>query len=181
MARKLCEFCGTRTATSHNRGNISIQACQPCETEADWENTHSDHGHEDPTTMDFSQMSELEDCWICKPELNEASAAYVKPERKGHHSPRRPQINHRACSHAQTPLARRTCRKAFWAAKAEQEATPAPVLTAQYEGLVTWEDDKGKTHTGTIIKDLGKGCVKVNIAGSKLGRIVAFARLRIAD
>lgn len=171
MARKLCEFCNTRTATSQNRGNISISACEPCETEAGWENSHSDGQCEG---------TEGGKCWICLPELNRASAEYVKPERKGHHSPRRPQINHRACSHAQTPLARRACRKAFWAAQATEQA-PAPVLTAQYAGLVSWEDDKGKTHTGTIIKDLGKGCVKIKLDGSKLGRIVAFARLRIAQ
>lgn len=31
---------------------------------------------------------------------------------------RRPQLNHKGCDHAQTPLGRRTCRKAHWAAKA---------------------------------------------------------------
>jgi hypothetical protein len=170
MARKLCEFCNTRPATSQNRGNISIQACEPCETEAGFENEHAD-----------GQCGGVEGgrCWICLPELNEAQATYVKQERKGHHSPRRPQINHRACSHAQTPLARRACRKAFWAAKAQE--APAPVLTATYEGLVEWDGKGGKVHQGNIIRDLGAGKMLVRTASQRPTPVrVAFAALRIA-
>jgi hypothetical protein len=173
MARKLCEFCNTRPSTSQNRGSISIQACEPCETEAGFENEHAD-----------GQCGGVEGgkCWICLPELNRAQATYVKPERKGHRSPRRPQINHRACSHAQTPSARRECRKAFWAAKAEQatEAPAAPVLHAAYIGLVEWDGARNKTHQGFIIRDLGAGKLLVRTNSKRPTPVrVAFSALRL--
>jgi hypothetical protein len=172
MARKICNVCNARPQDREFNGQ-----CEPCWTEGGWENEHNDRGHSETNTHS--------DCWICHPELNRAQVTYVKQERKGHHSPRRPQINHRACNHAQTPKARRECRKAYWAAdssttKDEVPAAAAPVLTAQYTGLVTWEDSKGKTCTGRIAKDLGKGVLKIDVAGSKRGRMVAFARLSIA-
>lgn len=183
MARKLCTCCNVRaeyTGGGDDPAPRSSHMCNPCYTEGGYENMHNDEGH---TTEEPKKG-----CWICHPELNLAQATYVKQTREGHHSPRRPQINHRACDHAQTPLARRTCRKLYWAKAAMETAdaqgtgplAAAPVLTAQYTGLVTWEDDKGKTWTGTIAKDLGKGCVRIHIEGRKLGRIVAFTRLRIA-
>lgn len=94
-------------------------------------------------------------------------------------SPRRPQINHRACAHAQTPKARRECRKAFWAAKAQEQE--AQVLTAQYAGLVEWDGAKGKTHRGVIIRDLGAGKMLVRTTSHRPTPVrVAFAALRIA-
>lgn len=89
---------------------------------------------------------------------------------------RRPQINHKACDHAQTPKARRECRKAFWTAKAEQ--APAPVLTAQYEGLVGWTSGKGREMRGNIAKDLGTGRVQVRTATGRVVQ-VAFTSLRL--
>jgi hypothetical protein len=165
MARKLCEFCNTRPATSQNRGSISISACEPCETEAGYENEHSD-----------GKCGGVEGgrCWICLPELNRAQATYVKQERKGHHSPRRPQINHRACSHAQTPLARRTCRKAFWAAKATEQAAPVTMVGK----AVTWVGSTDKVLGGIVIKELEGGKVMVrSIKGTPVR--VAAEKLRL--
>ena len=163
MARKLCTTCNNRPANSQYNGN-----CEPCDTEGGWENEHSDRGHNETNTDP--------NCWLCHPELNRAKDTYVKQERKGHHSPRRPQINHKACSHAQNPKARRECRKAFWAAKAEQAEAP---LTAQYTGVVAWDDMRGAGRQGLIHKDLGGG--KLQVRTAKGGYVtVAFASLRKA-
>lgn len=117
MARKICTVCNARpqyTGGGDDPAPSGSKMCNPCYTEGGWENTHSDEGHEDGGNLH-------EPCWICVPELNLAQKPYIKKETKGHHSPRRPQINHRACQHAQTPKARRDCRTAFWAAKATAE------------------------------------------------------------
>lgn len=172
MARKLCETCNTRPADREYNGS-----CEACWTEGGWENEHSDRGH-DETNKDSN-------CWFCYPELNRAQVTYVKQERKGHHSPRRPQINHRACSHAQTPKARRECRKAYWAAdssttKDEVPAAAAPVLHAAYIGLVEWDGARNKTHQGFIIRDLGAGKLLVRTNSKRPTPVrVAFSALRL--
>lgn len=120
--RQVCEFCKVRPATSQERGSISITACQPCEDFAGWENSHAD-GH--PFEVDAAA------CWICHPELDESAADYTP--RKGHHSPRRPQINHKACQHAQTPAARRECRKAYWLKQAVIQQENLEALAAANE------------------------------------------------
>lgn len=122
MARKLCSLCETRPVGS-GQGDDPEHArrmgyCAPCMTEAEHENTHNDYGHKDPECVakGYDYQSNLDQCWMCHPELNLAKETYVKRERKGHHSPRRQQINHRTqCQHAQTPAARRECREAHWA------------------------------------------------------------------
>jgi hypothetical protein len=140
MARKICSLCNTRPVGSgpgHDQAHAtSMGYCNPCLTEADCENGHSDYGHDaiaefekdgDITHIEGFTADQLEleqqrmdECWVCHPELNAAQGTYVKQERKGHHSPRRQQINHRACKHAQTPKARRDCRNAYWAAQAKK-------------------------------------------------------------
>jgi len=173
MARKLCIVCKTRNGQTGQGQDVEqsdyADQCNYCFTEGGHENTHSDNGH--------NEDEPVEGCWICHPEINLAlSPAAAKAPRKGHHSPRRPQINHKACGHAPTPKARRECRKAFWAAKAEQ--APAPVLTAQYEGLVEWDSMRGGTRQGFIAKDLGGG--RLQVRTSKGGYVtVAFASLRL--
>lgn len=143
--RKLCTLCKLRAPGTGN-GTDPDQArrmgyCTPCLTEAEWDNTHSDYGHDSHNDA----TPEKDSCWVCHPELNEAAKDYVKPERVGHSSPRRPQIDHKACKHVQTPKARRACRKAAWsaseaaakvsfyrpeeAAKAVQAIQPKPELS----------------------------------------------------
>lgn len=140
MARKLCSICKLRTVgTGGGRDLQQARAmgyCGPCMDEADWENVHNDDDHEGvlrgdvvwgmtthKTKAEFTKWMnerkvETKDCWVCHPELNLATDRTPKAERKGHRSPRRPQMNHRACNHPQTPKARRECRNAFWKAQA---------------------------------------------------------------
>lgn len=90
--------------------------CFPCGDEGQMDIAHT-NGHEN--------ISE-EDCWYCHPEKNEATKpAKAKKVVKGHHSPRRPQLNHKGCKHAALPGARRACREAFWLAEAAKAAQPA--------------------------------------------------------
>lgn len=88
MARsKLCTMkdCSRPADKASPEGRL----CIPCLTEAEWENTHSDNAHDEITkgaegTFEGQTDSlgySIEACWICHPELNEASATY-KP-RKG--------------------------------------------------------------------------------------------------
>lgn len=128
MSRKLCTVCNTRPVgygTNGDQAHAQRQGmCTPCLEEAGWENTHNDYGH-DETSEHMVQAGSneaghrVEGCWICFPELNDAQKTYVKRERTGHQSPRRTQLNHRFCLHAQTPKARRDCRNAFWATGTE--------------------------------------------------------------
>lgn len=184
MARKLCIACNIRAAQTGSGYDVEQSPhgdlCNYCFTEGGFENEHSDNGHDED--------NKGAGCWLCHPELNLAKNAPAKGTRKGHHSPRRPQINHKACQHAQTPAARRECRKAYWAGQAviQQEnleamaAAHAPMLTAQYSGLVSWDGAKGRVLTGTIVKDLGAGKLQVRTAKGAL-RQVAFTALRLAS
>lgn len=69
--RKVCSICGKR-AVGTGRGSDpdtarSMGYCAPCLEEGEWENTHSDNGHEGNPDAAYT-----DDCWICHPELNEA-------------------------------------------------------------------------------------------------------------
>lgn len=84
MSKRTCEICNTRPAMSavekRERG-VNFPYCAPCMDEADWENEHSDDGHEDLSqitdTSSRGMVAErTQKCWICHPELNEASASY---------------------------------------------------------------------------------------------------------
>ena len=90
MSQKRCNVCQTRPATPESPEG---QLCQPCLTEAGWENTHSDWDHEGYRSWtlkntNFKTRKELQAaieevavettaCWICHPELNEAKAEYT--------------------------------------------------------------------------------------------------------
>lgn len=126
MARKLCTICNSRPVghgTNGDQGHaISMGYCTPCLTEAEWENTHSDYSHEDPECVakGYDEQSELDKCWECHPELNEARREYTPRIRRqpASTSPRRQQLDHKhQCKHPQTPAARRACREAHWAAQ----------------------------------------------------------------
>lgn len=128
MARKICNVCNARPVGYGTNGDQrqaqSMDLCTPCYEEGGWENTHSDFAHDAEAEHMVQQGNNeaghrVEGCWICFPELNDAQKPYVKRERKGHQSPRRTQLNHRYCLHAQTPKARRDCRNAFWATGTE--------------------------------------------------------------
>jgi hypothetical protein len=88
QAKGRCEMGCGRPANSE-----MPHLCIPCYTEAGWENTHSDQGHEGFEALTVKQTNfrtkaaleewkaevrkEIEGCWICRPELNKASAEYV--------------------------------------------------------------------------------------------------------
>jgi hypothetical protein len=145
-SRKLCELCQLRPVGYGTNGDqqhaTHMGYCTPCLTEAEWENVHSDYGHEDPECVakGYDTEQELAECWTCHPELNEAQREYEPRQRKASaQGTRRQQLNHRTqCKHAQTPAARRACREAYWAADSsttrdEAPAAPQPVKAPKLE------------------------------------------------
>jgi hypothetical protein len=111
MAKKLCIICGRRNATSANGPDMN-DMCDPCYTEAGWENTHSDGGHDEINAGTYVNADEkiyMDNCWICHPELNKALAevktGHTNTVAKSYHS-------HAKCTHPTTPKARAACRKA---------------------------------------------------------------------
>lgn len=84
---KLCSICNKRPVGS-GQGTDPRHAkvmgyCAPCLEEAEWENTHSDEGHEAINAgRDIAPGVEMTGCWICHPELNAASDDYVAPTRR---------------------------------------------------------------------------------------------------
>lgn len=167
-ARKLCTICNLRPrATADQRKaqgmNSDMHYCVPCFEEAEWENTHSDNAHEQELTLAntlFTKQDELDKwleeranemdaCWICQPELNQASAEYTP--KAGHHSPRRKQINHKACQHPQTPIMRRKCRDQYHAGK----------------GLLVVLPAQPASPTLTVVPAKGQGTTKATTAAPK--------------
>lgn len=72
MAANKCRFCNIRPVSRNDADARMLELCGLCSTEADWENLHSDDSHGvDPDNETF------EGCWICFPELNQASENYV--------------------------------------------------------------------------------------------------------
>lgn len=91
--KKPCGICKTRPVSNSQELPLGIKGtmCIPCYDESGWENTHSDQGHdriaaaiianEVLSDTDQAEVDVMAACWICRPELNEASATYVP--RKG--------------------------------------------------------------------------------------------------
>lgn len=227
-ARKLCSLCVAlkrptpRPVAPKDRRRAEgmsgdMDYCVPCYTEAGWENTHSDQGHDDldsytlenttyviQAELDAWLVSEREvtkECWICHPELNQASAEYVA--KAGHHSPRRKQINHKACQHPQMPAMRRKCRDQYHAgkgllvveepkkggmtltvfpargqgtAKAAKKAPSAPYSPEKGDAVVYTTPKDGTPRTGTVHATAGKGLgehgERVRVQTAKGGYVV---------
>lgn len=55
--------------------------CTPHNEEGMWENTHEDEGHENLTGLE-DDADQMYACWVCHPELNEATAAPRKSTSK---------------------------------------------------------------------------------------------------
>lgn len=109
----------------------SLPYCDPCATEAGWENVHSDDAHDAlaqaiatnvyATWMTPAILADaastpgftMANCWICHPELNQAAKDYTPrtgtPRTDAAKTPHR---SHAGCDHAVTPKARAACRKA---------------------------------------------------------------------
>lgn len=81
-----CEICNTRpqmTAKQRREHGVNLPYCDPCLTEGEWENTHSDWGHDAKSETivpagDDENGHRVEGCWICFPELNRASENYTE-------------------------------------------------------------------------------------------------------
>jgi hypothetical protein len=127
MSRKLCEICSTRPVHAQTLADTGRRFCWECNTEAEWENTHSDDGHDEliakvaehggETPSRFLDTGEqyvwkyMTECWMCHPELNEAHAEYVAPK-KGHtNGVAKTYSSHKACTHPSTPKHRELCRR----------------------------------------------------------------------
>jgi hypothetical protein len=112
MARKLCSLCNTRSIGT-GPGLDAAQArvmgyCNPCLTEAEYENEHSDNAHEDPI---YSTDAERAACWICHPELNPNNGSIEAPKAGHTNTVAKSYRSHAGCKHVRTPAARAVCRK----------------------------------------------------------------------
>lgn len=121
MARKICSLCNTRSVgTGKGDGTEdvtfarSMGYCIPCTVEADWENVHSDNGHDDADCVanGYDTQDSVDDCWICHPELNEATKEHTP--RTGHtNTVAKSRTSHADHYHPRTPEARSACRKSM--------------------------------------------------------------------
>lgn len=120
MTRK-CEICGIRNIGSKHGiayGDVdqarTLGYCIPCMAEADWENAHSDYGHDDPDAVakGYDTQGSLDSCWVCHPELNRATPDNVAGT--GHtNTVAKSYTSHAGHRHPRTPEARRLCRKSM--------------------------------------------------------------------
>jgi hypothetical protein len=88
MAKK-CTFqsCTRNIGTGAGDQDATGAYCNPHYTEGGWENAHSDAGHDSIleklankkrlSAFQKSEQANMENCWICHPELNEAKKAYT--------------------------------------------------------------------------------------------------------
>lgn len=143
MTAKICSICETRRVGAMPSVGDEQQArvlgyCTPCLVEAEWENMHSDYGHDEngPALSQADRLSgELEadhcvdECWICHPELIPA----LTPARAGTSRAtmaQTPHQSHAGCHHVRTPKARAACRAAGGPGSAGSLALfPAPKTT----------------------------------------------------
>jgi hypothetical protein len=128
MAARKCAICGIRNVGTGREGTHGhgerdqarvMGYCNPCLAEAEWENTHSDHGHDDPDAVanGYATQDELDACWMCHPELNLATSTPAAGT--GHtNTVAKSRTSHREHYHPRTPEARSVCRKLTRAGKA---------------------------------------------------------------
>lgn len=80
-AKGRCEICADRPIMSaaQKREHGDFPYCLPCLEESEWQNIHSDGDHENlpEGTAEDDMGYLLANCWICHPNLNQASADYV--------------------------------------------------------------------------------------------------------
>jgi len=104
---KRCVTCKIRPITKEVKGP---EVCDVCYEYAGWENTHSDHGHDDPEGMAPEDIELLEICPVCNPELDKRFEA--KPQTGHTNTATHSRHPHTGCSHPATPKERAACRKA---------------------------------------------------------------------
>jgi hypothetical protein len=90
-AKPKCDVCGVRNrSTKAQRDRMGLGSsysdmCIPCYEEAGWENTHSDAGHDaiqakPESERTAEELAEIDGCWICFPELNDAKKEHAPRE-----------------------------------------------------------------------------------------------------
>lgn len=97
MNAKRCEICEIRPIMSSVERNArgGFPYCSQCLTKEEWENQHSDDGHEFADDLKFyaglmlpsieakdeymaSMREDMKRCWICNPELDQTAEEYVQ-------------------------------------------------------------------------------------------------------
>jgi hypothetical protein len=168
---KRCEICGVRPIGKVARGD-SFDYCDACYEEANWENTHSDSGHDEVPTIEeiedpnaewtdetdkanaLAVRAEMVNCWICHPELNKASTSYVA--KRG--TSRLGQVMHVTLRASATEKAAQTIAQLpeSWTAsvKTVKGITTLTAASANESATMVW-DSRGRT-TGGTYTDLGK-------------------------
>lgn len=84
LSGKICSICEVRPVGTGPGADRAFAKefgyCNPCMTLAGWENTHSDYGHDIDGPESDNEMTgdvRVKDCWVCHPELDVTSEAYV--------------------------------------------------------------------------------------------------------
>lgn len=123
MATKKCMICEIRNVGTGPEGKFGhgerqqaryMGYCCPCLEEAEWENTHSDYGHDDPDAVakGYDTADSIANCWVCHPELNLATTTPAAGT--GHTNTRaKSRTSHAEHHHPRTPEARAACRKSM--------------------------------------------------------------------
>lgn len=209
----ICNVCNKRrayTGAQVDPAPAGSQMCNYCFEEGSQENSHSDYRHDEINSLvakggDLpewvqNELSTMEHCWICHPELNLAQKATGKKVQDQRNSSvagftRRPQLNHKGHHHPQTPAARRECKKAFWATVAEagvkKEETLAMMMKSwdirldghgKLIGSMATQPKAAKWHvaplgpkggTGASVKAAGEQVKTSNAVAKGLGKVFA--------
>lgn len=159
-----CTICNVRPVPSKkiriDEGmDSSMLYCIPCYTEAGWENAHAD-GH-DAENQDDS-------CWLCFPELNEATKAYAPrtgTSREGmvvHVTIRASALDKAAEVIAQIPNAESYAIKIVKPVKRNGHVTKLTFTSATQDFDLRW-DQAGRFVGGTVSED-GKARKVRNVA-----------------
>lgn len=115
MAARKCSLCNLRnvgTGTGWDSAQARVMGyCNPCLTSAEWENVHSDYGHEGANTGETDHMGyKLSECWVCCPDLDASQADHTP--RTGHtNTVAKTRTSHAGHAHATTPQDRAICRR----------------------------------------------------------------------
>lgn len=135
----------------------AVRMCVPCATEAGWENAHND-GHDRHSATGEIDATEVEHCWICHPELNNAQLLaerkWTGTSRTGmtiHVTPKASGLDKAAQTGEQFP-------KAFAVAiskptKRNGQVTTLKAATSVGNGFVLRWDASGRFFFGQFLQD----------------------------
>lgn len=171
---KRCEICNQRPAGGKDaKANGLGQYCDPCYEEANWENTHSDNGHFDADAVlkGYESQEVLDACWICHPELNQASAAYVARQGTSREGMRLVVPVRGAAQDKVAAVAGKLPEGTQWEAKHDKKAhlVMLTIMCGPVKMTLAWHEDGAYAYDATSAqRDANSKVVKVRNASAAL-------------